>query len=199
MHIKNHILEVSRELFFSFGIQNISMNDIASKCGVSKKTIYKHYTNKSDLLNETIVLQVEDLKVTLKKTNAISKNAIEELHSFFKYINALSLVISPAYSRELKKYYPNKYIEIFKYKNEIIIPFVLYNIEKGITEGLYKDDISTQDMCNSFDNISKIIVTSEMSFSPETKKNAVCFLNALFMHRLVSVKGLEILNRLNSI
>ncbi|NIJ46394.1 AcrR family transcriptional regulator [Wenyingzhuangia heitensis] len=197
MFVKNHILKVSKALFFSFGIQNISMDDIANKCGVSKKTIYKHYENKSNLLSQTIVLQVEELKSNLTKTSAVSRNALEELHSFFKYINEISYVISPVYGKELKKFYPNKYMEVFQFKNEIIIPFVLQNIEKGIEEGLYKQELNIQETYESFDNISKIIFTSEASYSYQTNKNAVAFLNSLFMYRLVSVTGLKLLNELN--
>ncbi|WNW02398.1 TetR/AcrR family transcriptional regulator [Tenacibaculum sp. HL-MS23] len=199
MQVKNHILKVSQELFFSFGIQNISMDDIANKCGVSKKTIYKHYKNKSDLLNQTIKLQVEELIAIIKKTSASSRNALEELHSFFKYVNGISFLISPVYGRELKKYYPNKYMEIFSYKDDIIIPFIYRNIQKGISEGLYKKEINNQEICSSFNNISKIIFTSDLSFDAQTNKNAVCFLNSLFMHRIVSIQGLEVLNQLQTV
>lgn len=199
MQVKNQILKVAQELFFSFGIQNISMDDIANKCGVSKKTIYKHYKNKSDLLNQTIKLQVEELIAIIKKTSASSHNALEELYSFFQYVKGLSFLISPVYGRELKKYYPNKYIEIFDYKDDIIIPFIYRNIQKGIAEGLYKNEINPKEICSSFNNISKIIFTSDLSFDAQTNKNAVCFLNSLFMHRIVSLQGLEVLNQLQTV
>ncbi|WP_292945394.1 TetR/AcrR family transcriptional regulator [Olleya sp. UBA1516] len=196
MQVKSYILEVTKALFFSFGIQNISMDDIANKCGISKNTIYKHYKNKSDLLNETIKLQVEELIANLKQASANSNNALEELHSFFKYVNGVSLIIAPIYGHEIKKYYPNKYLELFRYKDEIIIPFILRNIEKGIIQGLYKNEINTKEICSSFDNISKIIFTSDFSFDAQTSQNAICFLNSLFMYRVVSIKGLEVLNKL---
>ncbi|WP_458626613.1 TetR/AcrR family transcriptional regulator [Winogradskyella sp. PC D3.3] len=199
MHTKDHILKASLNLFFSFGIQNISMDDIANKCGISKKTIYKHYENKSDLVDQTIRLLVEELKANLKVTRRTSENALEELYTFLEYLNSISFEISPVYGKDLKKYYPNKYIEIFEYKNHIIIPFVLRNIENGIAEGLYKSDINAQQICDAFDNISKIIFTSDLSFNAFTNKNAVSFLNSLFMHRLVSIKGLEVLHQLNEI
>jgi len=198
MHIKKHILKEAQELFFSFGIKYITLDDVANKCGISKNTIYRYYENKGDLLNKTILLQVEELKTHLKEIRSTSKNALEELHQFFEYINGISFTISPIYGKELKKYYPNKYLEIFGYKNDIIIPFVLHNIEKGIEEGLYKNDLESKDICDSFDNISKIIFTSELSFSSQINKNAVYFLNSLFIHRLVSIEGLELLNKLNA-
>ena len=63
------------------------MDDIANKCGVSKKTIYKYFENKSDLLQAVIKLQVDELKEFLNEMNINSANSLEELHGFFKYWN----------------------------------------------------------------------------------------------------------------
>ena len=35
------LIEKSTELFLTYGIQHVSMDDIADKCGILKKTIYK--------------------------------------------------------------------------------------------------------------------------------------------------------------
>tara|TARA_R110002050_G_scaffold233063_3_gene368805 strand:+ start:35060 stop:35695 length:636 start_codon:yes stop_codon:yes gene_type:complete len=195
MNTKKIILQQSLELFFYFGIQHITMDDIAKKCGISKKTIYKYFENKGDLLHHTIKLQAEVLKEYIKEISVNSKNSLEELYCFFEYVNGISLIISPTFSKELKKYHPNNYIEVFKYKNEIILPFALHNIEKGKQEKLYKNDLNAEEICEAFDNISKIIFTSDLSFNSHTNKNAINFLNSLFMYRLVSVKGLEVLNK----
>lgn len=56
---KNIILERSANMFFNYGIQNISMDDIAKKCGVSKKTIYKYFENKDDLVHQVIGVQLK--------------------------------------------------------------------------------------------------------------------------------------------
>ena len=59
---KKMILEQSANMFFNYGIQHITMDDIAKKCGVSKKTIYKYFENKDDLLHQVIELQIKELK-----------------------------------------------------------------------------------------------------------------------------------------
>lgn len=197
MKKKDKIIAQSLELFFNFGIQHITMDDIAKKCGVSKKTIYKYYESKSDLLQAVIKLQAEELKEDLKEISINSTNSLEGLHLFFEYINGISHTISPTFSKELKKYHPNNYIEVFKYKNEIIIPFVIRNIEKGKHEGLYKSDLNAEEICDSFDTISKIIFTNGFSFNSQANKNAINFLNSLFLYRLVSVRGLETLKTFN--
>lgn len=192
---RNIILEKSLELFFSYGIQHITMDDIAKKSGVSKKTIYKYFENKSDLLHHIIKLQVEELQDVININKQKKINSLEELILFFKYINNISRTISPTFGKELKKYHSMIFLEVYKYKNTIIPPFVIENIKKGKEEGLYKNDINAEEICDSFDDVSKIIFTDNFLF--DTNKKSIDFLNSLFLYRLVSAKGLEMLKKVN--
>ena len=83
---KNIILERSANMFFNYGIQNISMDDIAKKCGVSKKTIYKYFENKDDLVHQVIGVQLKELKEEIFKNKQVSENALKELILFFEDI-----------------------------------------------------------------------------------------------------------------
>lgn len=189
----NIILKKSLELFFNYGVQHITMDDIAEKCNISKKTIYKYFDNKNDLLHQIIKLQVKELQDVICANKQKKTNALEELVLFFKYINNLSHTIVPAFGKELKKYHPAIFLETYKYKNTIILPFVIENIKKGKNEGLYNKNINAEEICDSFDNISKNFFSDV--FLLDTNKASIDFLNSLFLHRLVSVKGLEILKK----
>ncbi len=195
---KNDIIIIkSMDLFLKYGLQHITMDDIAKKCGVSKKTIYKYFENKDDLLRQVIELQIKELKKEIFENKQISENALQELILFFDYINKLSFSISASFGRELKKYYPTIFLEVVKHKNSIVLPFLRKNISKGKQEGCYKIDINTEEICESFNDISKIIFLDGFFYNPGTNQNTLKFLNSLFLHRLVSVKGLEMLNEFN--
>ncbi len=49
-NLPDELLEVARELFYKYGPGAVTMDDIAREMGVSKKTLYKHYDGKEDLL-----------------------------------------------------------------------------------------------------------------------------------------------------
>ena len=199
MDIKNIILEEALELFFRKGTQCVTMDDVAFKCNISKKIIYKYFENKSDLLYNVIKFQAEKLQKYIKIIGIKSENSLEELTHFFKYINQVICKISDVFNKELKKYYPSNYIKVFKYKNEIIMPFVMKNIEKGKEQKLYRDDLNTKEICESFDNISKILFTDSVFFNSDINTNAINFLNTLFINRLVSLEGLELLKKYNTV
>ena len=49
--MRDKILEKSNELFLNLGFKSVTMDEIASSLGVSKKTIYKYFTNKTELVD----------------------------------------------------------------------------------------------------------------------------------------------------
>lgn len=50
--MKERILNCSYELFMSYGVRSVSMDDIAKRLSISKKTIYQFYKDKNELVDE---------------------------------------------------------------------------------------------------------------------------------------------------
>jgi AcrR family transcriptional regulator len=48
--MREKIISKSEELFLSLGFKSVTMDDIASAMGISKKTIYTHFSNKTELV-----------------------------------------------------------------------------------------------------------------------------------------------------
>lgn len=49
MSKKQKIEVTAKELFWKHGVKRVSIAEICEKAGVSRKTFYKHYDNKTDL------------------------------------------------------------------------------------------------------------------------------------------------------
>ena len=92
---KEKILEEALKLFAQSGYMGTSMNDIASKLGVTKAAMYKHYESKQEILNSIIekmneldrerVKQYEMPEGDLKKVAAEYKEtAFDKIKQFTK-------------------------------------------------------------------------------------------------------------------
>ena len=57
--MKDQILTKAPEMFLTLGFKSVTMDDIASEIGISKKTIYQHFSNKDSLVKE-VTLQLFD-------------------------------------------------------------------------------------------------------------------------------------------
>ena len=79
MRADERILGAANELFFRHGIKSITMDEIASHCGMSKRTIYGSYDDKDAIVNamtkQELALQDHELTDIRKR----SENAIDEM------------------------------------------------------------------------------------------------------------------------
>ena len=53
MFMKEQIIERASDLFLNLGFKSVTMDDLASEMGISKKTIYTHFSNKTKLVEAT--------------------------------------------------------------------------------------------------------------------------------------------------
>ncbi len=49
-HPRQQILETASQLFYEKGIQNVGINEIIATSGVAKRTLYRHFTSKDELI-----------------------------------------------------------------------------------------------------------------------------------------------------
>jgi AcrR family transcriptional regulator len=58
---KDQILQSAQVLFAQFGLRKVTIEDIAKASGVSKATTYKYYKNKTEIFNEVVLMEAEQL------------------------------------------------------------------------------------------------------------------------------------------
>ena len=104
--MKDLILEKTRELFLTIGFKSITMDNIANAMGVSKKTIYNFFENKTELVNEVTNYMFVSITGGITEIKKTSDDPISELYDInlflIKYLKRES--VSPLY--QLEKYYP---------------------------------------------------------------------------------------------
>ena len=142
--MKNKILEKSKHLFLNFGFKSITMDEIASSMGVSKKTIYKYFQNKTELVDTVTHDMFNTISSGINEICEVGMNPIHELFSINKLVmeNLKNERSSPQY--QLQKYYPKIYESLRKRQFHLMQNFVCNNLKEGIQIGLYRDCIDIQ-------------------------------------------------------
>jgi AcrR family transcriptional regulator len=142
--MKEKIISKASEMFLKLGFKSITMDDIAGEMCISKKTIYKYFCNKEILIEEstaTIHKEIHQIidDVILKNYNAIQENF--EIRKLFKEMFKSSDT-SPVY--QLKKHYPEIYEKVMSREINECNTIFKQNIEKGIKQGLYRENINIE-------------------------------------------------------
>ena len=144
------ILEQSRELFTRYGIRSISMDDIARELGISKKTLYQHVKNKADLLDKGFKKVQEDFIGAVNRVCSRGMNAIDELLEVSKCVNRELMKYNPATVFDLQKYYPEVFNNHVAEEKKYTYRMILRNLEKGISEGIYREDQDIELVANLY-------------------------------------------------
>ena len=100
----NNLLEKVSSLYNRYGIRSITMDDVSRELGISKKTLYKFVSDKSDLVEKVMLFELSYKRPNpgdLKK-----RNAIEDLFWVNKMINQTIKDTNPSKEFDLQKYYP---------------------------------------------------------------------------------------------
>ena len=142
--MKEKIIKKATDMFLKLGFKSITMDDIACEMCISKKTIYKYFSNKEKLIEEgteVIHQKIHSLmdEVVSKNFNAIEENF--EMRKMFKEMFQ-SFDHSPAY--QLNKHYPEIYDKMLANEIEDCNKMFSQNIVKGIQQGLYRQETDVE-------------------------------------------------------
>jgi AcrR family transcriptional regulator len=136
------ILEEAKQLFMRIGIKSVSMDDIAQVLHISKKTIYKSFKDKRDLVNHVIDEKINFEKATLKKYALSNKNAIQRMIDFSRYISQSKKDLNPTMIYDMQKFYPDQWAKMEEFRTDYFKDTVKNNIKHGIQSGLFRSDIN---------------------------------------------------------
>jgi hypothetical protein len=140
--MKEKVLEKATEMFLTFGFKSVTMDDLANEMGISKKTIYAHFENKTKLVEESTTYLFDSISSGIDSICALNKNPIEELLVIKKFVmqHLKDEKSSPQY--QLQKYYPKIYMNIRNCQFEMMQDCVVNNIKKGVEMGIYRENLN---------------------------------------------------------
>lgn len=104
--LKERILEKAGAKFYQYGIKNVSMSDLASSLGISKRTLYENFKDKEDILRQYLERMKEKRTIKVDKLLQESANIIEVFLYFIDYHKDMD---SPSvkFYQDIERYYPD--------------------------------------------------------------------------------------------
>ena len=196
LETKGRIIEGAAQLFFAYGIRNVSMDDIAKHIGMSKKTIYQYFTDKDDLVHQFMEVGVNEQMCEMREVAESSENVVEELHKAMLKTRDMFHQINPLMLFELKKYHPKAW-EIFNQcKDGEMKAHLIDTLRKGIKEGVFRSDIDVEVLAKMRVEQSQLIFDPKIF--PPTQFNVAEVSVQLFEHfvyGIITLKGLNLLNQ----
>ena len=188
--LREKILKTANIQFYTHGIKDVRMDDIAAMLGISKRTLYQLFENKEELLYEGIKY---GHKLSIEKAKQLIRNAngtMEVILSLYNlYLNQIK-EINRNYFRELKKY--PKVMEESRKRSRQNEHKVRAWLESGIKEGIFRADTNFEVLLYILKENLEFIATTTMFDNYTIEQISNSFILA-YLRGVSTPKGQEII------
>jgi len=161
MEIKDRILTRAAALFMRNGIRSVSMDDIANDLGMSKKTLYKTFTNKDEIVLGVMSTHLGQAQGECARVASHAADAVQEMLTISAWADQQFADVHPSIFHDLRKYYPAAWALLSEHKGSFILAQIIQNLRRGIAEGLFRADLDVEVLARL--NLAQL----ELTFNPD--------------------------------
>ncbi|MFC1670186.1 TetR/AcrR family transcriptional regulator [Spirochaetota bacterium] len=142
-HLMNRdvIFKKFQELSVEHGVKRVTVDRLAKELGISKKTVYKYYNSKDEIINVLvgeIIIAINTIKDEFTKMGDRNDNPKEILYKFFDILFEFVRNLPLGIIQEIEEYYSDVKSEMDLLRNEYSGIFKKI-IMDGITQGVFKN------------------------------------------------------------
>jgi AcrR family transcriptional regulator len=141
---EREIIYTAIEMFSKYGLKPVTMDDLALELSISKKTLYKYFTNKKELVEHSVKEAFASVSQLMQQAKQHSNDAIEELFNLDKAVCHAVETHDHSLQFQLKRYYPETYAWLEKQRKEKIVKQMQDNLKAGVKQGLYRSNLNLE-------------------------------------------------------
>lgn len=189
------IMERASLVYMKYGIKSITMDDLARELGISKKTIYEHFTNKDELICSIMEMKTEMDQALCLNCAQQSENAIDDLIRTIEIVTTEIGNINLSIFYDLHKYHTKAWEILENHKWQFVLDMIRANIQRGISEGLYRKDLDSEVIARLYVGSIELILNPSIFAWPDFTFDKL-FRKMLHFHirGMASDKGIKYLN-----
>ena len=140
MSLKDHITAEATQLFSRSGIKRVSMDDVARKSNVSKRTLYEFFKDKESLLMDVLIKLREPLTEHFNLLDRSSGTALDILLFFYEKIMERPVWLCSDFFEDIKRY-PTAFKLLIDNKRRFLIK-IIELLKRGEKECVFVSDVN---------------------------------------------------------
>lgn len=156
-----------RELSLKVGVRNLHIENICQELQITPDELACYISSESELVEKVLEFERESFKSIFDEHNFEDVNAIDILLIVSQEMSGRFQDLTPSITSDLKTLYPEIYQHHFEQRIEFIFGKIKINIEKGIRQGMYRQDLSIELLARLY--ISRLIDLHNPIFFPPDK------------------------------
>ena len=170
------------------------MEDLSRELSISKKTLYAHFGDKRKMIQMIVAAQVDGDKECCQVQIQEAKNAIDEMFRVTSFVTERLKNVNVTFFYDLRMSFPKAFQTMEDYKRGFIQETILQNLNRGIKEGVYRQDLKPQIVAHIYlSNVEMVFGGREFDAIKVSPYEIFIEIFMLHMRGIVSESGLQLL------
>ncbi len=152
--LRSRIVAEAGRLFLARGFVAVTSDEIASRLGISKATLYKAFPGKEAILREVVHGQIDDIQAGVSHVlEDRSLGFVDKLVALLSYLSARLSRFGPVLVRDLRRSAPRLWQEIESFRRDKILKNFRIILDEGRREGCFRSDLDPDLLLAMFLNL----------------------------------------------
>ncbi|MFQ5651646.1 MAG: TetR/AcrR family transcriptional regulator [bacterium] len=182
-------MEAAREKFFHHGFSKVTMEELALELGMSKKTLYKHFPQKTVLLREVVEMTLSEMRSGVEALlNDETAPFTVRLQKLLRFVGVhASKFLQRDFLTDLQRNAPAIWSHIEAFRKEMIHTRFARLIRQGVEQGVFRSDVDQElVVLIYFSLVQNIINPATLSNLPFTTKQVFDSIIKLLLEGLLT-------------
>lgn len=187
---KERILVRADERFLKEGFARVSVDDLTSELAMSKKTFYKAFRSKEDLVEQIIMRALGEIALSLEKVMTSDGAFPDKIRGFMSIIPRVARRVESPLAQDIQRHLPAVWSKVEEFRGRRMATYLTRVFEQGQAEGYIRSDVPIRllVLCviGAVQSIIRPLVLAEESFSA---REAVAGIFSLFLRGSLTESG----------
>ncbi|MDP1677981.1 MAG: TetR/AcrR family transcriptional regulator [Bacteroidota bacterium] len=193
---KERILDLARDRFFKMGFNKVTLDEISGELGISKKTMYKFFPSKEDLVKTIVHMTLRSAQKEVERITTQDKPFVHRLAEVMMFMGKMTSRLGRPFLQDMQRFAPSIWKEADEFRRTHLLSKVISMIHQAKQENVFRGDVNEEVIVMMLTACIQNIVTpdvlSQHSFSP--KEAMYTIFHVIFEGALTEESRKEFLN-----
>jgi AcrR family transcriptional regulator len=177
LDVRERVLEHARDEFLSRGFSKVTLDEIASDLGISKKTLYKFYPSKEELLRASLHAMMRSAGWELERISSSDKPFAEKLAEAMVTMGKYISRFRREGLADVQRNAPSIWKEADKFREDHIVSKLVAMIVQARKENIFRPEVNEQVLIrmlvSSIQGVINPQVLTQHSFSAQEAAQSI--------------------------
>jgi AcrR family transcriptional regulator len=187
---KERIMQYAVIRFFDAGFQNVSINQLTSELGMSKKTFYRVFESKDDLVRQLVLRMVANIARRAQAIIDAERPFVQKIEALMDHLAEQIRRLNRPLMQELLRYQPALWDEVQSFRRKRVMEVFSALIAEGKASGRIRPELNTRIFLLTFIGAVEAVLTptvlADEAFSGD---EVVVGMLSTFFHGILTEKA----------